>query len=103
MRKARKLIVLAMVCVMLLGSALTVHAQTKTQYGGRMDITLGNHSTTMMVTAKVDKNTRVEMWDKNWNSVWAGNFSGTRTFDCGSNVYTVTFYLDTNKTATVTW
>lgn len=103
MKKMKKLIVIVLATAILLGSTLTAYAKTETFYGGRRDITLGDHSSTVRVTAKASQITRVQMWDKNWNPVWSDFFWGSRTFDCGSNVYTITFYLDLDKTCTVTW
>lgn len=82
---------------------LTVFAQTQEYHGGRRDITLGIHSNTVYVTAKVDKSTWFEAYDKNWNPLWSGSFNGLRTFTCGPEVYTVTFYLADDTRATITW
>lgn len=103
MKKIKNLIVIVLATAMLLGSTLTVYAQTQTFYGGRRDITLGDHNSTIRVFATAEQVTRVQMWDKNWNSVWAESFQGDYLFECGPDVYTITFYLDSNKKCTVTW
>lgn len=86
------------------GMQITAYAAEKMQTGGRMDITLGTHSGSKTVTARLSNHTWVEMYDKNWNKVWAGAYnSGTHVLYCGSNVYTVTFYLELDKMANITW
>jgi len=95
--------VLCLILVCLVSYGITASAKSQTWQGGRHDITLGTHSNTAFVTAQVSQTTRVEMWDKNWKSVWSGDFNGTKTFSCGSNVYYFTIYLDSNKFGTLTW
>ena len=72
-------------------------------YTQRHDITFGNHSADIWIDVKPTKTSRIMMWDKNWYEVWATNTSGDKWYQCGSNVYYFTIFLDSDKSAYVAW
>lgn len=73
--------------------------------GGYHKITLGNHNTTINITATFTQQTRVRYLDINEREVWSGDFSAgyTHILMCNSRVYFVILYLDDNKYAWLNW
>lgn len=87
-------------------STLTVYAKEyqAQQYGGYFQITLGEHSNSIRMTANLTEWTWVRYLNKNGQEIKAEGFSnGTHTIICPPNVYYVAIHLDDNKFAYVTW
>ncbi len=73
--------------------------------GGYHKIPLGNHNTTIDITATFTHPTWVRYLDINDGEVWAGSFSAgyTHILKCNSRVYYVILYLDDDKFAWLNW
>jgi len=86
--------------------SLTVYAaeHQAQQYGGYFQITLGEHSNTIRVTANFTQWTWVRYLNKNGAEIDAKGFNnGTHTIICPPNTYYVAIHLDDDKFAYVTW
>ena len=122
MKKRVLTLVLALTIILSL-CAVTVHAASNDKTykyssclficttGGRQDIDLGNHGTTISLDARFSKETRVILYDSSWNEVWSGDFSGStlaylnpfkfHQIKSGSDVRYVSIFLDSDKKAVV--